>query len=479
MKKSANQSGQLSPENYIRKKARNLPVKDCYINKDWKDARICNIIIVRQHTNGNVTFCMYMVDLDCLGVKDSLYQFNIPYAQFEDFLKEGKREYDLSLIKTPYKLVHNIIHAGIEYAEEYGFKPCKEFTAVTGYFLDEDTDDIPLIQIECGGEDGKPLYINNGYESATREKQILAQLEQTAGAGNYHFMLSKDGEEQFDEDEIDDDSEIDEKFSKLSEELNALSKENQKKMFLRLYSKKGISNDEDTDRLYVLSTILSQDIIDQAEVEEVFTHFEETFDIDFVDIEVFPNTLFIDVDKKNEDKAVKMFSEVIHAIIHDSQPKKAIAKFRKVMGDVCVSDFLEMYYLQKKDDKEALKRTKQCFQKSPDYFMFQAYYYFELKQEGHNVSPNFFENLLLNRQSDITTFEADIFFYFYAFILLTDDNTGLSTLVAFMKFIDSFDFQNSSTFKRILTFLNIGVMKKIYDYFELNGDKNKGKTYYY
>jgi hypothetical protein len=76
----------LSSENYIRKKARTLPILECWINKDWEESGVANIIITRSHTNGNITACYYYVDLYCLGIKDSYHQFNIPQFELQERL---------------------------------------------------------------------------------------------------------------------------------------------------------------------------------------------------------------------------------------------------------------------------------------------------------------------------------------------------------------------------------------------------------
>ena len=73
-------------------------------------------------------------------------------------------------------------------------------------FFEDDTEDVPLIEIACGGEDGKPLYVNTGFETPTRASQIIAQLEKTAGKGNFHHIIrymdfDEDDEDEFDEDE--------------------------------------------------------------------------------------------------------------------------------------------------------------------------------------------------------------------------------------------------------------------------------------
>ena len=167
----------LSPENYIRKKARSLPIYECLVNTDWKEQGVAHVIVARNHTNGNVTVCMYLVDLFCLGIKNTQYLFNIPESEYQD----KKEEFEHIVLESiSYELAHNIVFAGLEFAEEYEFKPHKDFTSITQYLLEEDTDDIELIDIECGRE-GKPFFVNGPYDDVAKIKQIIAQLNRTAG----------------------------------------------------------------------------------------------------------------------------------------------------------------------------------------------------------------------------------------------------------------------------------------------------------
>ena len=204
-KKDSKKATILSPENYIRQKSRNLPISKCLVNENWEETRMCHIFIVREHSSGNISFCMYFVDLDCLGIKDTFFQYNKPAELLEEIINNDE-VIDFGFIEIPYELAHNIIYSALEYAEEYGFNPHKDFSSITKYFLEEDTDDIPFIEIECGGIYGNPVYINDGMETPAREKQILAQLEKTAGKGNYNLPedMYDDDDDFFDDDDDDD-----------------------------------------------------------------------------------------------------------------------------------------------------------------------------------------------------------------------------------------------------------------------------------
>jgi len=195
----------LSPENYIRQRARNLPLYKCLVNEGWDEDGLAQITISRRHSNGNITFCSYLVDLKCLGVKDTLYDFNIPEVHFEQVVERMAQAYEL--IEIEYPLAHNIIHAGWEFGEEIGFKAHKDFLSITQYMLEEDSDAIPIINIKCGDFDGKPLFVQGPLEDDAAANRIIAQLEKNVGHGNYRFIMQDDLWDDWDEDEEDDEEE--------------------------------------------------------------------------------------------------------------------------------------------------------------------------------------------------------------------------------------------------------------------------------
>ena len=183
-KSTVKQTQQLSPENYIRQKARNLPIFECMVNADWKMNNLATVSVARKHSNGNVTVGLYMVDLLCLGVKDAHYMFNVSEEKYKNTIS-GNGTVDL--IPISYALAHNIVYAGLTYAEELGFNPHKDFS-VARCIIEEDTDEIELINVECG-KDGKPLFVQGPFQSEQDVKRIIAQLERTVGKGNYDYII--------------------------------------------------------------------------------------------------------------------------------------------------------------------------------------------------------------------------------------------------------------------------------------------------
>ncbi len=177
-------SNNLSPENYIKNRGRNLPIYECLVNEEWQEDGVAQIVIARQHSNGNLTFCVYLVDIFCRGVKETFYQFNVPVKTYLDIIEEIRAE--VELIKTDYTLVHNIIFGAIEYAGDFGFSPHRDFEKVTAYLLEEDDEQIDLLDIKFGFR-GKPLLVVTEEEEPYNK--YLAILDKTAGVGNYNYLL--------------------------------------------------------------------------------------------------------------------------------------------------------------------------------------------------------------------------------------------------------------------------------------------------
>ncbi len=197
---------QISPKKYIETKVRTLPIGMCYINENWEECGIANVIITRNHTNGKVSGAMYLIDLMCLGVKDTSWFFN----EYDNYFEDKFENFNINFVKIDYNLAHNIIYAGYDFAMEFDIQPHKEF-ATSRFVLEEDNDEIPIIDIKVGeGPDDKPhlmVYNKNEFLDA------LAKLKKNAGEGNYYYTfmdsgnLDKNNYEDEDEDEYEDDDE--------------------------------------------------------------------------------------------------------------------------------------------------------------------------------------------------------------------------------------------------------------------------------
>lgn len=200
------QTVQLTPKKYIETKCRQLPIEKCLIGHK---AGFVSAIIVRKMPSGNFIIGTYLLDIFCLGLKDTDFRFNVNAVEAQEYI--NMYETTLGGLKlTNYVEVHNYIFGAIGYAEDLGFKPNKGF-ALTQYILDEDDDAIEFIEYKFG-RDGKPLYMPGPYDDRNK---IVATLKRTVGIGNYDILFpdgtygSDFNDRDFDDDDFDDDFDFD------------------------------------------------------------------------------------------------------------------------------------------------------------------------------------------------------------------------------------------------------------------------------
>lgn len=193
----------LSPKKYIETRVRNLPIYKCLVNTDWEISSMANVIVMRQHVNGHVSGGVYLVDLFCLGVKESIWFFNEDEAEMmERFKGAGTTE-----LKTiDYELAHNIVYAGHDFALGYDIHPHPDFKT-SRFVLEEDDDQIALVDIQTGyGDNGIPHLMAN---QAGQYAEALGKLKKNAGEGNYLYTIAFDDadEEDYNEENEEDDLE--------------------------------------------------------------------------------------------------------------------------------------------------------------------------------------------------------------------------------------------------------------------------------
>jgi hypothetical protein len=182
----------ISPRKYFETRLRQLPVFKCFVNADWEDEKMATIMVLRKHVNGNVSGSNFLVDLLCLGVKDTTWFFNTE----EDELLGLTENAEVPMMEIPYELAHNIVYAGLEFAADYEIKPHVDFS-IARYVLEDDYDSIPLIEIETG-ENGIPHLIER---HPGQYADAHAKLKKHAGTGNFRVSIAFDTEDDADETE--------------------------------------------------------------------------------------------------------------------------------------------------------------------------------------------------------------------------------------------------------------------------------------
>jgi hypothetical protein len=189
----------LGPRYYLQH-AREYPILGCWVMKDWHEEGITPVVVARQQTLDKVIFTVCLVDLYCLGIKDAYADTDVSLRKFQSELPRmcsGAPE------PCSIELAHEIIYGGMEYAEQYGFKPHIDFTAQLCDQVLDPPETHPRINNVAFGKDGMPFFVSGPYDDERKVRTVINTLTRTAGEGNFHYLAGIGPPESFDDEEDD------------------------------------------------------------------------------------------------------------------------------------------------------------------------------------------------------------------------------------------------------------------------------------
>ncbi|BCG64258.1 MAG: hypothetical protein methR_P2031 [Methyloprofundus sp.] len=165
-----------------------FPLYECLIPNNLFEAGIGNILISRVSPQGEVAVCSFIVDVYCLGIKNVLFK-TMPIPEYENVFKPGivKSHGDYAFSKIKPACAKKLIESAAEYAKDLGFSTHENYQSVKTIFGEEKFG-------RCWtryrfGKDKMPHYIKGPNESTADANRIVATLNKSCGAGNFHFML--------------------------------------------------------------------------------------------------------------------------------------------------------------------------------------------------------------------------------------------------------------------------------------------------
>jgi hypothetical protein len=174
-----------SPRALVRK-AREYPIMECLINEDWDDdgsEGLVRILIARQQPDGNIAFGVYLVDMFCLGLKNTFCNAGYTLSEYRREVVP-KATHPSKPKQCPPELAHQIVYQAIDYAAQYGFKPQKDYK--WSRYLLEERGVLEESYKLTFGKDGKPFFVSGPYDNVD---VIISRLEKHAGPGNYNTMI--------------------------------------------------------------------------------------------------------------------------------------------------------------------------------------------------------------------------------------------------------------------------------------------------
>ena len=163
--------------------ARGYPIHECLIAPDWREDGLAQILLSRIQPDGDLVAGVYLVDILCLGVKDTFAYANFSPSSYRARLRDPILD-SQGLETCPIDLAHTIVYGGIDFARQFGFQPHRDFK-LSRHLLEERDRLVLRGDVEFG-RDGRPVYISGPHDDVRR---IVAQLKASVGEGNYDFLI--------------------------------------------------------------------------------------------------------------------------------------------------------------------------------------------------------------------------------------------------------------------------------------------------
>lgn len=181
----------LTGPRYYLQRAREYPILGCWVYAGWKSGGIAPVVVAREQSADRVLFCVCMVDLYCLGIKDCYANADISRASFERNLPRmcANQPEPCSV-----EFAHELIYGGMEFAKNLGFDPHPDFTGQLVNLVLDPPDAHPRAHNIEFGKDGKPFYVSGPYDDERKINRILNTLNRTTGEGNFHFLAGLGGQ---------------------------------------------------------------------------------------------------------------------------------------------------------------------------------------------------------------------------------------------------------------------------------------------
>ncbi len=161
------------------------PIHECFFTpEEMKSSGIGQIFISRKMSDGRMASSMFMLDIFCLGVKDTFYTITDPY-KYREMIENITERFNIEHFHPT--CAKKLIEGGIEYARKIGFQPHSEYQVSSLLIKDVDSS---LCQNDFEyGHNGKPFYIAGPNDDQYKVQRVINQLMKSCGESNFNYMI--------------------------------------------------------------------------------------------------------------------------------------------------------------------------------------------------------------------------------------------------------------------------------------------------
>jgi hypothetical protein len=169
--------------------SRGLIVPDEYLAMDREVAPgygsdgMAVVTVARREPQGTLRVCQYLLDVFCLGVKNTTGPLVITPDSLEELLSLFYQSYPDGYLDIASDLAMELVWGALDYAGGLGLTPAadSDWRDTCGHL-----DERPASSHIQFGRDGKPFYVNGPYDNAD---EVLKTLRRTVGDEGFDTLL--------------------------------------------------------------------------------------------------------------------------------------------------------------------------------------------------------------------------------------------------------------------------------------------------
>jgi tetratricopeptide (TPR) repeat protein len=154
------------------KRSSDFRIHEIWLNEDWQTTGLAHVLVIRQLFNLRYLASFYLVDVFCLGLKNTFSHISINAQDIQKL----KNEIPQTLVEASYEDVRSITLGAIDYARQYDFEPISEVTSgweKSKYMIESERTYENKFSF---GKEGKPFYIRSANDDYLEIMRKLSPL---------------------------------------------------------------------------------------------------------------------------------------------------------------------------------------------------------------------------------------------------------------------------------------------------------------
>ncbi len=174
--------------------ASQAPLHECLMPAGLFEDGIGHVIVSRTLPSGQIAAAFFLVDVFCLGVKDTFFQVLSPadYA----YRTSGLAHQQLEPVDP--SRVRKLVEEAVAYAQELGLSPHPDYKLTRQLLSDiEVKDSATSFQF---GKNGKPFFMSGPYDTPAKIDRIVRTVTDRVGPEAFDYVIALGDPEAFEDD---------------------------------------------------------------------------------------------------------------------------------------------------------------------------------------------------------------------------------------------------------------------------------------